>query len=144
MPTAPHQTLFIGCWKITSMEVWGQEYVDLVGPGHITFEMEGDHLMGSFQFGTVTGWMDCRVADTSHGPLLEWSWEGRSDTDPGCGRGWARIDGGNLVGRIFIHASDDSAFEAAKRDPPKKKVRPIPQSTSCLPDAIACRPKRSR
>jgi hypothetical protein len=36
----------IGYWKITKMEVWGQAYVDLVLPGYIEFEMEGDHMMG--------------------------------------------------------------------------------------------------
>ena len=126
-------TAFLGYWKITSMEVWGRDYVDLVVPGHITFEMEERRLMGQFQFGTVTGWIDCRISTQSDGlPLVEWSWEGRSDTDPGCGRGWARIDNGKLVGHIFIHASDDSAFEAVKQAPPKKASRPALRSTSRL------------
>lgn len=45
----------IGYWKITKMEVWDAAYIDLVVPGFIEFEMEGDHLMGQFQFGTVRG-----------------------------------------------------------------------------------------
>jgi hypothetical protein len=49
----------IGYWKITKMEVWGQAYVDLVVPAFVEFEMEDDHLMGQFQFGTVVGWLDC-------------------------------------------------------------------------------------
>jgi hypothetical protein len=115
----------LGSWKITYMEEWRQDYVDLVVPGHITFEFEGDHLLGSFQFGTVVGWMDCRVQDTTDGPTIEWSWQGQSDSDPGCGRGWARLEGNKLIGRIFIHASDDSKFEASRRAGPLLEPRRV-------------------
>jgi len=123
----------LGYWKISSMEVWGRDYIDLVVPGHITFEAEESHLMGQFQFGTVTGWMDCRLSTTSDDlPLVEWSWEGRNDTDPGCGRGWGRIDDGKLVGRLFIHAGDDSAFEAVRQPAPKRATERTVKSSSRL------------
>ncbi len=130
MRSKTDSTSFLGYWKITSMEVWGQDYVDLVVPGHITFEMEDDRLMGSFQFGTVRGWMDCRVIETPAGLVAEWSWQGENDSDPGCGRGWARLEQATLVGRLFIHAGDDSAFEAVKGEPPKQRSRPRLQSAS--------------
>src|SRR6266481_2353229 len=79
--TMTHDDL-LGFWKITKMDVWDQAYVDLVVPGFIEFEMEDDHLMGQFQFGTVVGWLDCRlrhIGDDSH---VEWSWEGHNDSDP--------------------------------------------------------------
>jgi hypothetical protein len=63
----------IGYWKITKMEVWGQAYVDLVVPGFVEFEMEDDHLMGQFQFGTVVGWLDCRLRDVDGASYVEWS-----------------------------------------------------------------------
>lgn len=47
-----------GRWKITAMDVSDQAYVDLVVPGFIAFEVEEDHVVGRFQFGTVAGWMD--------------------------------------------------------------------------------------
>lgn len=108
----------IGYWKITKMEVWDALYVDLVVPGFIEFEMENDHLMGQFHFGTVGGWLDCRVRDVSGESYVEWSWEGRSDSNAGCGRGWAHLEDGELVGRLFIHCGDDSAFEAARQKRP--------------------------
>lgn len=131
-PIQSNQTSFLGYWKIMSMEVWGQKYIDLVVPGHITFEMEDDHLMGSFQFGTVTGWMDCRVLEMSDGPIVEWSWEGHNDADPACRRGRAHLEDGKLTGRLFSHASDDSAFEAVKQAPPKKQR----QSTYAAPSRL--------
>jgi hypothetical protein len=108
----------LGYWKITKMEVWGQAYVDLVVPGFIEFEMDGDRVMGQFRFGTVVGWLDCRFRDVGGESGVEWSWEGQNDGDPGCGRGWARVTHGKLVGRLYIHCSDDSAFEAERREHP--------------------------
>ena len=52
-----HEAAFLGYWKITKMEVWAQKYVDLVVPGFIEFAVEEDQLTGSFQFGTVVGWV---------------------------------------------------------------------------------------
>jgi hypothetical protein len=55
--------------------------------------------------------------------FIEWSWQGQSDTDPGNGRGWAQLVEGELVGRIFIHCGDDSAFWATKQ--PRPAERPM-------------------
>ena len=122
----------IGYWKITKMEAWGQTYVDLVVPGFIAFEREDGQLMGQFQFGTVTGWLDCRLRDLGGESYVEWSWEGHNDSDPGCGRGWARLANAKLVGRLYIHCSDDSAFEAEKRARPAKRG-PRSQGSQAMP-----------
>ena len=100
---------FVGKWRIVEMEAWDQDYIDLVVPGHVTFESNG---LGSFQFGTVEGGLDCRIESVGNGERVEFSWEGVSETDPACGRGWASIRDGELHGRIFIHGSDDSSFRA--------------------------------
>jgi hypothetical protein len=105
-------------WKIAEMEVWGPAYIDLVVPGFIEFQDEERHLMGTFQFGTVSGWLDCRLRDVGGEAVVEWSWQGQSDTDPGCGRGWATLVQGERVGRIFIHGGDDSAFRATRQTRP--------------------------
>jgi hypothetical protein len=52
---------FIGYWKITHMDVWAQDYVDLVVPGFIELTHEDHLLIGTFQFGTVSGRLDCRL-----------------------------------------------------------------------------------
>ena len=93
------------------MELWDREYLDLEGPAHITFD--GDRL-GSFQFGAVAGWIDYRLGTRDSKPAVEFSWEGRNDTDPTCGRGWASIDDNRIVGRLFFHNGDDSAFLAVR------------------------------
>ena len=106
---------YIGKWKITQMETWGQDYVDLVVPGYVEFDADES---GSFQFGTVRGWADCRIETFNDEEVIAFSWEGMNDTDTACGRGWAILvgDGEKLYGRIFIHNSDDSNFHAEKMD----------------------------
>src|SRR5215208_1342991 len=46
---------FKGRWRISEMDVWDNDYLDLVEPAHIVFESEND---GAFVFGTVKGWLD--------------------------------------------------------------------------------------
>ena len=113
---------FVGSWRITDMEVWGREYIDLVVPGHVTF---GEESMGEFQFGTVCGWLDCHFGERDGKPLTEFSGEGENDRDTGCGRGWAVLAGDTLEGRLFIHRGDDSAFNA-KRSKAMLKSKPMP------------------
>jgi hypothetical protein len=101
---------FFGKWRIVEMEHWDSDQIDLVVPGHITFEKDD---LGKFQFGTVRGELDCRV-EKREGPRIEFSWEGETENDPACGRGWAVIKEGELHGRLYIHLGDDSWFRAVR------------------------------
>lgn len=102
---------FVDRWRITWMEEWDQDYIDLVTAGHVTLGRDGT---GEFQFGTVRGWIDYRVESRQGTETLEFSWEGQNDTDLGCGRGWAVLNGNQLEGRLYIHMGDDSAFRARR------------------------------
>jgi hypothetical protein len=103
---------FKGRWRIVEMDVWDNDYLDLVEPAHITFEGTHD---GAFVFGTVQAWLDVRYGSRDAMACAEFSWEGNNDNDPGCGRGWAIFGtAGRLVGHIFIHNSDDSGFVALR------------------------------
>ena len=101
---------FAGRWRIAEMDVWDSDYLNLVEPAYIAFEGAND---GSFVFGTVKGWLDVRYGSRDGSACAEFSWEGFSDEDPACGRGWAAVGtAGRLVGHMFIHNSDDSGFVA--------------------------------
>ena len=102
---------FAGKWRIVWMEQWDQDFVDLVVPGHFTFQKDGT---GEFQFGAVGGGMDCHEEKRNGRDRLEFSWEGDDDGNPVCGRGWAEVDGKELKGRLFFHLGDDSSFTARK------------------------------
>ena len=73
---------FIGKWPIVEMEAWDQEYINMEVPGHFTFNTDGT---GHFQFGLVRGETDCRVETEGAKERLEFSWEGREETDAWLG-----------------------------------------------------------
>ena len=111
----PAPDLFQGRWRIRHMETWPDDYLDLVQPAHITF---GEGEEGELLFGTVRGWLDVRYGTRASEPCAEFSWEGISDTDRACGRGWAVLTGARRIeGHVFIHCSDDSGLVAEREAP---------------------------
>lgn len=100
---------FMGRWRIVEMDMWDNDYLDLVEPAFIQFGAEN----GAFVFGAVKSWLDLRYGTRDGSACVEFSWEGFNDTDPASGRGWAMLGtAGRLVGDLFIHNSDSSGFVA--------------------------------
>ena len=111
MTTSKTSNPFVGCWRITEMELWGREDLDLLVPAFIEFDRGG---MGEFQFIVVQGCLDCRFSERGGMPAVEFSWEGQDEGDDCLGRGWAILRDGKLEGRWFFHRGDDSWFLATK------------------------------
>lgn len=105
------ENLFIGRWRIIEMEVWDQDFVDLKGVGYFQFTKDN---LGTFQFGTTRGQLDCRIETYDTETRVEFSWDGQDYNDLATGRGWATIRDGQLFGKLFIHLGDDSWFKAEK------------------------------
>ena len=113
---------FDGKWRITAMDLWDQESLDLVVPAYLQFDAGG---LGEFQFIAVQGCTDCKYGDHDGRPLVEFSWEGDNDGDSSCGRGWAVLQkDGSLAGHFFFHRGDDSAFAAVRQPEDKTIARP--------------------
>ena len=108
--------VFTGKWRISKMELWAQDYVELETPGYIRIKADGT---GMFQFGLVSGEIDGRVELCDDQPRFEFSWDGQDESIPTNGRGWAVIENGKMSGRIFIHRGDNSSFLAIKPKPSK-------------------------
>jgi hypothetical protein len=105
-------TSVIGRWRITQMDNWDQEAVDLVQPGFIEFD---DNGLGGLGFIVVTGELDCRNADRDGRLGVEFSWQGSDEGDDVSGRGWAALNPyGTLEGHLYFHLGDDSAFRAER------------------------------
>jgi hypothetical protein len=103
---------FTGRWRIVSMDVWDQDFVDEEEEGYFEFTDKG---WGEFHFGYVHGQMDCHLSTRDSVPAVEWTWDGNDEMDPAQGRGWAVIKGDELHGMIFFHGGDDSGFAAVKK-----------------------------
>lgn len=105
------ESLFTGRWRITSMEMWDQDFVDEEVPGYIEFKTEG---LGDFQFGYVQCGIDWRKTDRDGKPAVEFSFEGMDEMTPTSGRGWAVRKDGRLNGKFYLHHGDESGFTATK------------------------------
>jgi hypothetical protein len=89
--------------------MWDQEFVDLEGPGHVTFTKGGS---GSFHFGAVKCQIDSRLEDSADAQRIAFTFAGYDEMDPTFGRGWAVLSNGELHGHLYFHLGDDSSFRA--------------------------------
>lgn len=96
-------------WRIVGMEQWDQDFVDLVSPGHITFEPGGT---GQLHFGCVDAELDWRA--TKSAERIEFTFAGFDEGDEVSGQGWAKAEGARLTGRITFHHGDESGFSAVR------------------------------
>ena len=111
---AAPRDLFSKRWRITSIEGWDKDDLDLLGPAYIEFDRTGT---GGFQLLAISGYIDYRITSEADGPLVEWSWSGDDDGTDTFGRGWARLEVDDLVGRILIHHGDELPFRATPTKP---------------------------
>ena len=106
--TKLHDHPLTGKWRITGMDLWDAEFIDLVEPGYIEFDAGGG---GRFVFGAVQGGLDCHRDQTS----IHFTWAGSDDMDQASGDGDAEIEkDGTLRGEIRFHLGDESSFNARR------------------------------
>ncbi len=107
-----------GRWRIVETELWDREALDLVLPAHITLERNG---MGEMQLIAIGASIDYRVEERGGAPVVEFSWLGFDEMDPTSGRGWARVEGDMMHGKLFIHQGDNSSFTAKRERQDRKR-----------------------
>jgi len=124
---------FVGRWRLTEMEAWDSDYINLTGPGYLKIDRDGGGFM---QFGAVEAALDCRAEDMGDKRRLEFSFRGSDEGDPISGRGWATVSGDEITGRIYFHQGDESGFIATK-DKAAKDDRQSTANVIRLPKNIA-------
>jgi hypothetical protein len=102
---------YVGTWRITEMELWDQDFIDLVSPGQIVVYEDG---WGSFSFGAVELDIDCPTRKTGNRDRLAFTFQGFDEGDEVSGKGWMRLDGNEIKGEIRFHLGDKSWFKATK------------------------------
>lgn len=101
---------YVGTWHIYEMELWNEDYFNTERQAYVTV---GPDLVGEFQFGLISGQMDCMIDNELD--VLAFSWEGIDEMEPMFGSGWIRLKGPNEVdGKIIIHLGDRSGFKARR------------------------------
>jgi hypothetical protein len=107
------QPQLTGRWRITEMDLWDSEAIDLLGPAFIEINADGT---GAFRFIAVEGNLDCHFNEPGADTAVDFSWDGNDESDPASGRGWISLSpDGSLHGRIFFHMGDDSSFHGTRQ-----------------------------
>jgi uncharacterized protein YndB with AHSA1/START domain len=103
---------FRGKWRITEMELWDKDYIDMEVRAYLEIRSGG---AGEFQFGLVSGEIDGEVIKYPDGVRFEFTWEGNDEYDHVSGSGWVKLTGKNtLEGQFKFHHGDRSAFKAKR------------------------------
>jgi len=98
---------YSGVWRISEMENWDQDFIDLVVDGNFRFLENGT---GTFEFGCVYGKINYKIKSK-----LEFSWEGYDEHDEANGHGWCQIKNINEIeGHLYFHGCDDSSFKCKR------------------------------
>ena len=99
--------VFAGRRCIIEVNVWNNDFLDLVEGAHLTFEgVEG----GEIAFGTLKGFVDVRYGVRDGAACAEFSWEGYDDKDPACGRGWVTR---GTAGRVSVTSTSTRTMTQA-------------------------------
>ena len=64
---------FVGRWRIAEMDVWDNDFLDLVEEAHLTLKGTAD---GEIVFGALKGFLDVRYGARDGSACAEFSWEG--------------------------------------------------------------------
>ena len=98
----------VGKWRIVEADLWDRDFLDLVGPAHITFENDGH---GEFAFGAVNGGLDCEYARR----IIFFTWQGFDEMDEVSGDGSAELnDDSSLEVELRFHLGDEAILKAHK------------------------------
>jgi hypothetical protein len=105
--TKPPPSAVLGRWRITAIEGWDADYIDMLAPGCIRFNHDG----GAIAFGAVQIGLDCWYGPTGahfnvqgHDEMTEVSGDGDADLEPD----------GTLTGEIRFHHGDEMPFTARR------------------------------
>jgi len=107
---------FVGTWRITQLQGYDAEYIDLCGPAKLSISGSGGCPM---HFGAIEIILDCKTDDLDE-RVLRFSFEGQDEGDPICGRGYCLVEGNEMTGRLFRHLGDEFSFKAEKEKEAKK------------------------
>jgi hypothetical protein len=97
----------LGRWRITEIEGWDADYIDMIGPGYIQFNRDG----GQIQFGAVQISLDCWYGQAG----AQFNFHGSDEGTEISGDGDAELDDdGTLQGELRFHNGDDMPFTARR------------------------------
>lgn len=89
--------------RITEMELWESDLIDLLEPGYVQFSPD---RRGAFVFGAVQGGLDRHDGQAS----IPFTWMGHDKMDAACGNGDVQPENDStLTGNTRFHLGDKSS-----------------------------------
>lgn len=95
-----------GIYSIIDMEKWDEDVLQMDGPAFI----EITDRSGRLHSVCVDGLLDVESSDDR----IMFSWSGSDDGRPVGGAGFARLEGGVMKGRLWLHRGEHSDFTAVR------------------------------
>jgi hypothetical protein len=97
----------LGKWRITDMELWDTEYIDMLGSAYVQFDDGG----GQMAFGAVQIGLDCEYGQSS----IWFTFHGFDEMTEVAGDREAELeDDGTLTGEIRFNQGDETSFTAKR------------------------------
>jgi len=104
---------YVGTWRITEMEEWDKQYIDMEIKAYIQIDKKG---YGSFQFAVVSGSINGEMDEFGGEKRFAFTREENEEYDQVSGSGWLKLVKKNeLIGRIKFHSGDSSLFKARRK-----------------------------
>ena len=100
---------FIGRYRITEMELWDKDYIDMEVPGYIEFHKNGT---ADFQFGLVEGGGDYEYS--KDGKYVDFRFEGNDECDESSGEFELEINGDKITCTVSFDRGDESEITAIR------------------------------
>ncbi len=106
--TQPADCQIIGRWRIIEADLWDKDYLDLVEPASITFNVDGH---GEFAFGAINAGMSLKYSKT----IIFFRWQGCDEGTEVSGSGSAELDDdGMLEIELSFDDGDEAILKAQK------------------------------
>ena len=106
--TGPANCQLLGRWRIVESDLWDAEYLDLVAPAEISFDVNG---RGELAFGALQAGMALEYGRV----IIFFNFEGLDEGDEIRGTGSAELtDASNLEVALSFFHGDDAVLIARK------------------------------
>jgi len=103
------ENIYLANWKITEIDSWHRDYLKLLLPAQIQFDLSGG---GTVQFGDFKAQLVWKIPIDVD--VIEFAFKGNDKGADICGRGWATLIGNERTGHVYFQQGDNSNFNAVR------------------------------
>ncbi len=108
--THPDDCKITGRWRIVEADLWERDYLDLMGPAHLTIGTDGH---GEIAFGALRAGLNLEYSRS----MVFFTWTGFEEMDEAGGSGSAELlDDGTIEIEFVYHHGNTATLRAERAD----------------------------